>query len=58
MTDIAAAHRIHRDAHAMFVPAGETRVLIWTFSGQGEFEFDCNMPGHFEAGMRGRISVR
>lgn len=32
MTDIPAAHRIHRDAHAMFVPAGETRVLIWTFS--------------------------
>ena len=58
MTDIPAAHRIHRDAHAMFVPAGETRVLIWTFSRPGAFEYDCNMPGHFEAGMRGRILVK
>ena len=58
MTDIAAAHANHSDAHAIFVPAGKTRVLIWTFSVPGSFEFDCNMPGHYEAGMRGDVSVR
>lgn len=57
MTDIAAAHAHHPDAHAIFVPAGQTRVLIWTFSIPGNFEFDCNMPGHYEAGMRGEVSV-
>lgn len=57
MTDMSAAHHHRHHAYAMLVPAGETRVLIWTFSRPGEFEYDCNMPGHFEAGMRGRIKV-
>ena len=58
MADIAAAHANHNDVHAIFVPAGKTRVLIWTFSIPGNFEFDCNMPGHYEAGMRGNILVK
>lgn len=59
MSDIAAEHAHHRHHfNAIYVPAGQTRVLIWTFSHPGDFEFDCNMPGHYEAGMSGRISVR
>ncbi len=45
------------DPNAMSVKAGETRELIWKFSRAGNFQFDCNVPGHFEAGMMGTIAV-
>lgn len=37
---------------------GETARLTWTFSKTGDFEFACSMPGHYELGMKGTISVR
>ena len=32
--------------------------LIWIFDRAGEFSFACRIPGHYEAGMVGRIIVR
>ena len=45
------------DPNAMSVKAGQTKELIWKFAQSGSFEFDCNVPGHYEAGMRGTIAV-
>jgi uncharacterized cupredoxin-like copper-binding protein len=45
------------DPNAVAVKGGETRELIWKFTRVGRFEFDCNVPGHFEAGMTGALSV-
>jgi uncharacterized cupredoxin-like copper-binding protein len=39
------------------VPAGKTGQIDWLFNRAGEFDFACLMPGHFEAGMVGRIVV-
>jgi uncharacterized cupredoxin-like copper-binding protein len=50
-------HR-HNDPNAVMVGPGQQRQLIWKFTRAGSFEFDCNLPGHFEAGMRGVIEVR
>ena len=36
---------------------GETVKLTWTFSKPGDFEFACAIPGHYELGMKGTISV-
>ncbi|MCT9000263.1 cupredoxin domain-containing protein [Chelativorans intermedius] len=47
----------HDDANAVFLKPGETGELIWTFSKTGRFEFACNVPGHYEAGMHGPITV-
>jgi uncharacterized cupredoxin-like copper-binding protein len=47
----------HDDPNAVFLKPGETKELIWTFTRPGTFEFACNVPGHYEAGMRGRITV-
>lgn len=41
----------------VFVPANETRELIWTFAAGGVIEFACNIPGHYEAGMHGTIEI-
>jgi uncharacterized cupredoxin-like copper-binding protein len=40
------------------VPALSTRVTTVTFSGVGEQQFICHLPGHEEYGMSGRISAR
>lgn len=32
--------------------------LIWKFTNPGMFEFACNIPGHYEAGMFGNIMVK
>ena len=47
----------HQDPNAVFVKPGETRELIWTFATAHGLEFGCNVPGHYEAGMKGRINV-
>ena len=31
--------------------------MIWKFTKAGEFYFACLMPGRFEAGMSGKITV-
>jgi uncharacterized cupredoxin-like copper-binding protein len=46
------------DANAITVKPGRTRDLIWKFTRAGNLEFDCNIPGHYEAGMTGVIAVR
>ncbi|HKJ94217.1 MAG TPA: plastocyanin/azurin family copper-binding protein [Gammaproteobacteria bacterium] len=50
-----AAH--HADANAVMIEPGETKTLIWTFGRGADLLFGCNVPGHFEAGMRGTVRV-
>jgi len=47
----------HHDANVVAVAAGQTVELIWHFTAAGQYEFDCNVPGHYEAGMKGMITV-
>jgi uncharacterized cupredoxin-like copper-binding protein len=62
-TEMAAAMQAGQQAHhhhsdnAVMVTPGATRTLSWLFTTPGSFEYDCNIPGHFEAGMRGTITV-
>ena len=47
----------HDDPNQISVAPGKTETLIWRFTRSGELSFGCLMPGHFEAGMAGTISV-
>lgn len=47
----------HDEAHMVHVDPGQTGDLIWHFNRAGTFDFACLLPGHFEAGMVGRITV-
>jgi uncharacterized cupredoxin-like copper-binding protein len=40
------------------VAPGETGELGWRFTRAGTFHYGCLEPGHFEAGMVGRIIVK
>ena len=56
MGDMATMHH-DGDANAVFVQAGQTKELTWSFNQNAKIEFACNIPGHYEAGMRGTILV-
>ena len=45
------------EPNAVSVGSLETKELIWKFKGPGKIEFDCNVPGHYEAGMRGDVMI-
>lgn len=48
----------HDEPWMAHVPPGKTGRLRWTFNRVGQFEFACLIAGHFQAGMRGTVSVR
>jgi uncharacterized cupredoxin-like copper-binding protein len=47
----------HDEPFMAHVAPGKRRTLTWQFTRDGEFLFGCLVPGHFEAGMIGRIKV-
>ena len=46
------------EANSIDLRPGQTKVLVWRFTKAGEFLFGCDIPGHFQAGMVGRLHVR
>ncbi len=38
------------------VPPGKTASFVWTFARTPNLEFACDIPGHYEDGMRGPIN--
>jgi uncharacterized cupredoxin-like copper-binding protein len=48
---------VHDDPNAASVAPGQSSELLWKFTKTGEFYFACLVPGHFEAGMHGKIVV-
>ena len=49
---------VHADPNQVVVDPGQTGELIWQFAKTGKVDFACLQPGHFEAGMKGKISVK
>jgi uncharacterized cupredoxin-like copper-binding protein len=47
----------HDDPNAVRLEPGEKGTIMWTFANSGTFEFACLIPGHYEAGMYGALTV-
>ena len=47
----------HDEPHMAHVPPSKTAEMGWRFSKAGTFYYGCLLPGHFEAGMIGKIVV-
>ena len=47
----------HDDPNAVRLIEGTDGEVIWTFANSGAFEFACLIPGHYESGMKGSITV-
>jgi uncharacterized cupredoxin-like copper-binding protein len=48
----------HDEPHMAHVKAGKSGQIVWQFTQAGEFQFACLIPGHFEAGMVGKVTVK
>ena len=47
----------HEEPYMAHVAPGRTETMVWQFTKAGEYFYGCLVPGHFEAGMIGRIRV-
>ena len=47
----------HDDPNTVMVEPGKSAELTWTFSQSTPIEFACNVPGHYQAGMVGRLTI-
>ena len=48
----------HEDPNQLSVEPGKKGELVWQFTRVGTFDFACLQPGHFDAGMRGKVAVK
>jgi uncharacterized cupredoxin-like copper-binding protein len=47
----------HDEPYMAHVRAGGQGDVVWQFNRPGSFDFACLIPGHFQAGMTGTITV-
>ena len=47
----------HDEPYMAHVAPGQAGDLLWQFNRAGQFDFACLIAGHFQAGMRGTITV-
>ena len=47
----------HADPSMVTVMPGKTGEMIWRFSKSGKVDFACLQPGHYDAGMKGLVTV-
>ncbi len=47
----------HHEANALTLDPGRSGELAWTFPHEGTLDFACTIPGHYEAGMKGRFVI-
>ena len=48
----------HDEPYMAHVAPGKSETMVWQFTKAGEFNFGCLVPGHFEAGMIGKVTVK
>ena len=47
----------HDDPNSIGLAPGASGEIIWTFATAGDFHFACLIPGHYDSGMKGEITV-
>lgn len=47
----------HDDPNTVMVEPGKRGELTWTFNQSTPIEFACNVPGHYQAGMVGKLTI-
>ena len=57
--DMGGGHVMkHDDPNSVLLDPGKSADVTWKFSTDATLEFACNVPGHYEAGMMGRIRIK
>jgi len=45
----------HEDPNSVLLEPGKSGEVVWTFAKSSDIEFACNVPGHYESGMMGKV---
>jgi len=45
----------HKHSNSVLLSPGESAELIWKFSNTVDIEAACNVPGHYDVGMKAKI---
>ena len=48
----------HKHANSVMLEPNKTGEIIWKFSNDISLEMACNIPGHYESGMVGPITIK
>lgn len=48
----------HDDPNSILLEPGKSGEIIWKFTKPIKLEFACNIPGHYESGMMGKIRFK
>lgn len=56
MNDHGGGHA-HGGGNTVLVMPGQRAELTWTFCKSAPIEFACNVPGHYQAGMVGALTI-
>ncbi|GHC90320.1 hypothetical protein GCM10007320_38510 [Pseudorhodoferax aquiterrae] len=47
----------HDDPNMVTLAPGKSGEVIWQFTKAGKVDFACLQPGHYDAGMKGAVTV-
>lgn len=47
----------HDDPNAIRLAPGKAGEIVWRFTNDGTFKIACLVPGHYDAGMHGDVTV-
>lgn len=47
----------HSDPNMITLAAGASGEVVWQFTKAGKVDFACLQPGHYDAGMKGKVTV-
>lgn len=50
-------HGMHDEPNSLLLEPGKSGEIVWQFPQHAEIEFACNVPGHYDAGMAGKIDL-
>jgi uncharacterized cupredoxin-like copper-binding protein len=50
-------HGMHNEPNSALLEPGKSAEIVWTFPKHATLEFACNVPGHYGAGMVGKIKL-
>lgn len=47
----------HDDPNQITLDGGKSGEMVWKFTKAGKVDFACLQPGHYDAGMKGKVAV-
>lgn len=47
----------HDEPNKVTIAPGQQGEIVWQFTKAGTVNFACLVPGHYEAGMKGKVQV-